>query len=93
VGEAKRRNESIEQVIDGLLKENPNAQAAFRAICARGQTERFARDEIGRAFLSCLWEVWYEKVTPTGRFEDVMRLLENGLTTADIFPDGEDEAA
>ncbi len=64
MGEAKRRKERIEPVIDGLLKENPDAQAAFKAICARGQTERFARDEIGRALSGCLWEVWNEKVPP-----------------------------
>ena len=84
-----RNNRVMEDVIDGLLKENLDVQAALKAMCARGCDEHFARDEIGRALLACLWEAQNRKITGVGpdRFEDVLRLLGNGRTTADIWPD------
>jgi hypothetical protein len=89
-------NKRIEQVIDELLKENPNAQAAFKAICARGQTERFAKDEVRRALTACLWETWNKDIgNYTGdvhRPDDVFKLLEQGKTTVELWPDAEDEA-
>jgi hypothetical protein len=83
----------IDETIDGLLKENVEAQAAFKAICARGCDEQFARDEIGRALLACLWEEWNHPTGHHDRLNDVFRLLENGRTTAEIFPDddGDDD--
>ena len=86
-----RNNRVMEDVIDGLLKENPDVQAALKAMCARGCDEHFARDEIGRALLACLWEAQNREITSVGpgRFNDVLRQLENGRTTADIWPDEE----
>jgi hypothetical protein len=86
-----RNNRVMEDIIDGLLRENLDVQAALEAICARGCDEHFARDEIGRALLACLWEAQKRKITGVGphRFEDVLRLLGNGRTTADIWPDEE----
>ena len=86
-----RNNRVMEDVIDGLLRENLDVQAALEAMCARGGDEHFARDEIGRALLACLGEVQNRKITGVGpgRFEDVLRLLGSGRTTADIWPDEE----
>jgi hypothetical protein len=98
MGEAKRvmgAKRVMEEAIDGLLKENVEAQAAFKAIRDRGCDEQFARDEIGRALLACLWEVWNKKTaeTDTQRLKDVLRLLENGQTTAEIWPHDLEEVA
>jgi hypothetical protein len=60
------------------------AQAAYRAIRGRGQTEQFAREEIARALLGSMWESVHKKI-PEGRFAEVCRQLESGSTTAEIW--------
>jgi hypothetical protein len=83
-------SEAIEDTINGLLKENPDAQAAFKAMRNRGYSERVARDEIGRAALALMWECGNNKV-PGGdvakRAKDVFALLAKGASTTDLWPE------
>ena len=73
-----------ENAIDGVLAENEDAIAAYDAITNRGLTSSFARDEIGRAFLGCYWEV--SKGMPD-RMAAVWAGLKVGLSTIELFPD------
>ena len=73
-----------EKAVDGLLAENEDAIAAYDAITNRGSPPSFARDEIGRAFLGCYWEV--SRGMPD-RMAAVWAGLKNGRSTSELFPD------
>jgi hypothetical protein len=57
-----------------------------KAMCARGCDEHFARDEIGRALLACLWEAQNREITGVGpgRFNDVLRLKAISAISKDL---------
>jgi hypothetical protein len=50
----------------------------------RGLPETEAQDEIARAYLGCMWEVW--KGQPD-RFSAVLGKLREGRSAAELFPD------
>jgi hypothetical protein len=76
--------EVMEEAVAGLLRDNDQARSAFDAIRQRGLSRKFAEEEIGRAFLGCLFEVW--KGYPD-RLAEVLEALRNGRSAAELFPD------
>ena len=87
-------NPQLDDIVDGLIRENADVQTAVKAICARGSNWNFARAEIGRAFMACVCEVGRKFITNgEHRFKDVLRLLANGRTTFDLWLTAEELAS
>src|SRR6476619_2892185 len=53
----KTTSKPIELFINELLSDNPGVHATFQAMRDRGMASQAARNEIGCAFLGCLWEM------------------------------------
>jgi hypothetical protein len=75
----------LNEIVENLLREDPKARAAFYAIRARSSDD-FAKAEIGRALLGCLWE---SLKGGTNRFSQVLNHLRDGRTAVELFPDCE----
>ena len=81
----------VSKTIDGLIRDNPDVQQTYNALLERGDSIEWAREEIARVFLGCMWEA--NKELPD-RWLKVLRALRDGHSTAELFPDSfyEEEA-
>ena len=77
-------DEPMSSIVTGLKDENPDVQNAYAGMIKRGESPEHADQEIGRAFLGCLWE--QNKGMPD-RFQEVFAGLAAGKSSADLFPD------
>jgi hypothetical protein len=77
-------NNEVQIAVDGLLRENEEAQKAHRAMLQRGVSGKEAEAEIGRALLACMWEV---KNGIPNRLSAVFDALANGKSCVQLFPD------
>jgi hypothetical protein len=78
------RRKIVLDAVRGMIRENPDVRQTFDAICGRGVSHRDAEEEIERAFLGCFWEA--SRQMPD-RWPDVLRLLREGRSAAELFPD------
>lgn len=76
--------EPMSSIVTGLKDENPDVQNAYAEMIKCGESSEHANQEIGRAFLGCLWEA--DKGMPD-RFQEVLAGLATGKSAADLFPD------
>jgi hypothetical protein len=74
----------LQDLLDGLKRENPDVQNAAKAMQARGLSKQFVDEEIARAFLGCLWE--RDRGLPD-RYSEVLTALGNGTSSESLFPD------
>jgi len=77
-------DEPMSSIVTGLKDENPDVQNAYVGMIKRGESSEYANQEIGSAFLDCLWE--QNKGMPD-RFQEVFAALAAGTSSADLFPD------
>jgi len=72
-----------------LIWNNPLVKLTQDHMIERGVPEKWSRDEINRARLICLWRACTDpKVTPA-IFDGALRMLREGKTVVEIFPDVE----
>jgi hypothetical protein len=75
----------------GLLKANMDAIATYDELIKRGNSVSFARAEIARVFLGCLSMAWQagERGAETTRalFADMCRVVRDGRSATELFPD------
>jgi hypothetical protein len=97
---SKKENRTITMLLDGiegdaenpgLLKANTDAIATYDALIKRGNSVSFARAEIARVFLGCLWTAWEAgergvETRPT-LFADMCRAVRDGRSAVELFPD------
>lgn len=83
--------EMLNQAVDGILAQNPEAREAFRAMVERGRTEDEAREEIARVLLGVMYHVGNESDLlreaggGAGLRSRCFRRLVEGESARDIF--------
>jgi hypothetical protein len=83
--EIARRRREIMKITERVIAQDPRAKAAFYGVRrARGLSRQKAKEEITRALMGCLWESSHGM---PNRFEAVMRAIEQGQSTEELFPD------
>jgi hypothetical protein len=80
----KARRNVVLDAVRNMIRENPDVRQTFDAMRGRGISRRDAEEEIGRGFVGCFWEVSREM---PNRSPDVLRLLREGRSAAELFPD------
>jgi hypothetical protein len=75
--------------VQDLLVESPAVRRAYDAMIARGLSDLFVREQIGRAYLGCLWEALHGL---PDRFPAVLQALSDGRTTAELFPNKQEQS-
>lgn len=76
--------EPMTGIVAGLKDENPDVQNAYAEMIKRGESSAYANQEIGRAFVGCVYEA--DRGMPD-RFQEVLAAIAAGKSTADLFPD------
>ena len=77
-------NKEVMAVVENILQEDENARMTYDALIARGLSGQDSREEIARAYLGCMWEVWNGM---PDRWLDVLSSLREGRACAELFPD------
>ena len=74
----------VMRAVRSVIRDNPDVARAFTAMRQRGLPRKEAQEEIGRAFLGCMWEA--SRSLPD-RWPAVLAALEQGKSAASLFPD------
>ena len=77
-------DDTINAIMDDLLRENSEEKKAHRALIGHGMTDDEAQSEIAKVLLGCLWEAW--RGAPD-RFGVCLEALQRGRTAEELFPD------
>lgn len=77
-------NKDLEHPVQVMIRDNPDVRKTVYALRERGASRKAAKEEIARAFLGCLWEA---NSGMPDRWSDVLKSLQDGRTTAELFPD------
>lgn len=90
-GEEDRVYHLLVEAVGSILRQNPEARAAFDAMRERGRTEVEAREEIARVLLAVTYHVGGESERlreaggASGLRTEAFRRLAGGETAAEIF--------
>lgn len=82
--------DELREAVDDIIKANPRADRALKAMLAQGMSRGHVEGEICRVLLGALWEIRNipeaDKAVVLDRY---LEALERGATAELLFPDGE----
>ena len=79
-----RRQERVQPHIQEFIRDNPDANEAFRAMIGRGLEHEHAESEIARVLIACLAEMWSR--AKIDRLTSSLNALRDGRTATELFP-------
>ena len=86
--DSAQRRERVQPHIKEFIRDNPDANEAFRAMIGRGVEHEHAESEIGRVLLACLGEMWSR--AKFDRLTGSLNALRDGRSSTELFPDDRD---
>ncbi len=80
----------LSEAVQNVIRANPDAGAAYRAMIGRGIEKGEAEAEIARVLVGCLHEDWNNPAADASGLTACLKGLERGVSAQELFP-GEGE--
>jgi hypothetical protein len=80
-----QRRERVQPHILEFIRDNPDANEAFRAMIERGVEHEHAESEIAKVLLACLAKMW--SGARIDRLTSSLKALRDGRTATELFPE------